>query len=167
LIIMLMVGINQGLAKTQAMIWYDSGVYAIFSAAGNSGNGTIAQAKEYRIAGKKVWAIGVDSDQFEDGLYNKKDSAVLTSMVKRVDSAVIFALKEVKNKTFTPSVIVFDLKADGVAYSDKNPALSKNINERLELIKKQIISGNIVVAATLKDSLKLPGFPKNLRAKDD
>jgi basic membrane protein A and related proteins len=158
---------SPGLAKNQAMNWYNSGVYVIFSAAGNSGNGTIAQAKEYSIAGKKVWAIGVDSDQYEDGLYNKNDSAVLTSMVKRVENAVIYALNEVKNKNFKESIVVCDLKADGVGYSDKNPALSKNIVDRLELIKKQIISGNIVVEATLKDSLKLPGFPKNLRAVDD
>jgi len=51
------------LAKAQAMNWYDSGVYAIYSAAGGSGNGTIAQAKEHRLAGRNVWAIGVDSDQ--------------------------------------------------------------------------------------------------------
>jgi len=155
------------LAKNQAMNWYNSGVYAIFSAAGNSGNGTIAQAKEYRIAKKNVWAIGVDSDQYEDGLYNKKDSAVLTSMVKRVENSVVFALNAVKNNTFKPSVIVFDLKADGVGYSDKNPALSKNIIERLELVKKQVVNGNIKVEATLADSLRLPGFPKNLRAIDD
>jgi len=155
------------LAKTESMIWYDSGVYAIFSAAGNSGNGTIAQAKEYRTLGKNVWAIGVDSDQYEDGLYNAKDSAVLTSMLKRVENSVIFALNAVKNKTFKPSVIVFDLKAEGVGYSAMNPALSKNIIDRLELIKAQIASGNIKVAATLADSMRLPGFPKNLRAIDD
>jgi len=155
------------LAKSQSILWYDSGVYAIFSAAGNSGNGTIAQAKEYRILGKNVWAIGVDSDQYEDGLYNAKDSAVLTSMLKRVENSVIFALNAVKNKTFKPSVIVFDLKAEGVGYSALNPALSKNITDRLELIKAQIANGNIKVAATLADSMRLPGFPKDLRAIDD
>jgi basic membrane protein A len=155
------------LAKTQSMNWYDSGVYAIFSAAGNSGNGTIAQAKEYRAAGKNVWAIGVDSDQYEDGFYNKEDSAVLTSMLKRVENSVIYALNAVKNNTFVPSVIIFDLKADGVGYSAANPALSKNIIDRLELIKAQVSNGNIKVAATLADSLLLPGFPKNLRAIDD
>ena len=52
------------LAKAQAKNWYDMGVYCIFSAAGGTGNGTIAQAKEYRMQGKNVWAIGVDSDQY-------------------------------------------------------------------------------------------------------
>ena len=155
------------LAKTESMIWYDSGVYAIFSAAGNSGNGTIAQAKEYRAMGKNVWAIGVDSDQYEDGLYNSKDSAVLTSMLKRVENSVIYALNAVKNNTFNPSVIVFDLKAEGVGYSAANSALGQNIIDRLELVKAQVSSGNIKVAATLADSMRLPGFPKNLRAIDD
>jgi basic membrane protein A len=156
-----------GLAKTQARNWYDSGVYAIFSAAGNSGNGTIAQAREYRSAGRNVWAIGVDSDQFEDGKYNATDSAVLTSMIKRVENSVIYALNAVRNNTFTPKVIVFDLKADGVGYSAANPALCSDIIERLETIKEQISSGEIVVAATLAQAMQLPGFPRNLRAVDD
>ena len=155
------------LAKTQAMNWFDSGVYAIFSAAGDSGNGTIAQAKEYRAAGRNVWAIGVDSDQFEEGLYNASDSAVLTSMLKRVENSVIFALNAVKNNTFGPGVITFDLKADGVGYSGANTALDSKIVSRLESIKQQISSGQITVAATLAQAMLLPGFPRNLRAIDD
>jgi basic membrane protein A len=155
------------LAKTQAMNWYDTGVYAIFSAAGNSGNGTIAQAREYRAAGRNVWAIGVDSDQFEEGLYNATESAVLTSMLKRVENSVLYALNAVKNNTFEPKIIVFDLKADGVGYSSANPALSASIIDRLEEVKQQIASGQITVAATLAESMRIPGFPQNLRAIDD
>jgi basic membrane protein A len=155
-----------GLAKMQAKNWYDSGIYAIYTAAGDSGNGTIAQAKEYRAAGRNVWAIGVDSDQYEEGLYNAEDSAVLTSMLKRVDAAVIYALNAVKNNTFKGEVIVFDLKAGGVGYSAANPALG-GITDQLEIIKKQIIDGEITVAATLAEAKLLPGFPQNLRAIDD
>jgi len=155
------------LAKIQAMNWYDTGVYAIFSAAGNSGNGTIAQASEYRAAGRNVWAIGVDSDQFEEGLYNSRESSVLTSMLKRVENSVIYALNAVKNNTFTSKVITFDLKADGVGYSNANPALSANIINELEQIKQRISSGQISVAVTLADAMRLPGFPQNLRAIDD
>ncbi|MDR0322439.1 MAG: BMP family ABC transporter substrate-binding protein [Treponema sp.] len=158
---------DAGKAKTQAMNWYDSGVYAIFSAAGNSGNGTIAQAKEYRVAGRNVWAIGVDSDQYEEGLYNATESAVLTSMLKRVENSVLYALNAVKNDTFNSEVIVFDLKAEGVGYSAANSALSKNIIDRLEVVKSQISSGQITIAATLADAMRLPGFPRNLNAIDD
>jgi basic membrane protein A len=156
------------LAKTQAMNWYDSGVYAIYSAAGGSGNGTIAQAKEHRLAGRNVWAIGVDSDQYDEGIYNRNsESAVLTSMIKRVDMSVIYALNAVKNNTFKGEVVTFDLKIDGVGYSDANPALDRSIIEQLELIKKQIADGNIKVASTYAEAKLLPGFPQNLRAIDD
>ncbi|MCL2276963.1 MAG: BMP family ABC transporter substrate-binding protein [Treponema sp.] len=155
------------LAKIQAMNWFDTGVYAIFSAAGNSGNGAIAQASEYRMAGRNVWAIGVDSDQFEEGLYNASESSVLTSMLKRVENSVLYALNAVNNNTFTSKVITFDLKADGVGYSDANPALGRNIINQLEQIKQRISSGQITVAATLAEAMRLQGFPQNLRAIDD
>jgi len=156
------------LAKTQAKNWYDAGVYAIYSAAGGSGNGTIAQAKEYRDSGRNVWAIGVDSDQHEEGIFNNAgDSAVLTSMLKRVESSVIYALNSVKNNTFTGRVITFDLKADGVGYSTSNPAMSSAIVEQLEIVREKIISGEIRVASTLAEAMRLPGFPQNLRAIDD
>ena len=155
------------LAKTQAKNWYDSGVYAIYSAAGGSGNGTIAQAKEYRSAGRNVWAIGVDSDQHEEGLYNASDSAVLTSMIKRVETSLVYGLNAVKNGTFKGEVITFDVKANGVGYSTTNPALSGGIVARLEDIKQLIMSGDITIAATNAAAKTLPGFPQNLKAIDD
>ncbi|MDR2393257.1 MAG: BMP family ABC transporter substrate-binding protein [Treponema sp.] len=156
-----------GLAKTQAKNWYDSGVYAIYSAAGGSGNGTIAQAKEYRIQGKNVWAIGVDSDQHEEGLYTDTESAVLTSMVKRVETSLIYGLNAVKNNTFKGEVITFDVKADGVGYSTTNPAVTQDIQSQVEAVKQQIISGQIKVAATNAEAKTLPGFPQDLKALDN
>jgi len=158
---------NPALAKTQAKNWYDSGVYAIYSAAGGSGNGTIAQAKEYRQAGKNVWAIGVDSDQHDEGLYNATDSAVLTSMLKLVENSLKYGLNAVKDGTFKGEVITFSLKDDGVGYSTTNPAMTAEIKAELEKAKKQIISGQIKVAGTYADAKKLPGFPQDLKAKDD
>jgi basic membrane protein A len=155
------------LAKTQAKNWYDSGVYAIYSAAGGSGNGTIAQAKEYRLAGKNVWAIGVDSDQHEEGLYTASDSAVLTSMLKRVETSLIYGLGAVKNNSFRGEVITFDIQKDGVGYSTTNSLLSKSIVDQLETLKRQIISGQIKVAATNAEAKRLPGFPQDLKAIDD
>jgi basic membrane protein A len=156
-----------GLAKTQAKNWYDSGVYAIYSAAGGSGNGTIAQAKEYRIQGKNVWAIGVDSDQHEEGLYTATESAVLTSMVKRVETSLIYGLNAVKNNTFKGEVITFDVKANGVGYSTTNPAITKDILSQVEAVKQRIISGQIKVVGTNTEAKTLPGFPQDLKALDN
>jgi len=155
------------LAKTQAKNWYDSGVYAIYSAAGGTGNGTIAQAKEYRAAGRNIWAIGVDSDQHEEGLYTATDSAVLTSMLKRVETSLLYALKAVQNRTFRGEIIVFDLSAEGVGYSDTNPAMTGDIKRELEQIKQRIISGQVKIAATYAEAKQLPGFPQDLKAMDN
>jgi basic membrane protein A len=155
------------LAKTQAKNWYDSGVYAIYSAAGGSGNGTIAQAKEDRLAGRNVWAIGVDSDQYAEGLYTSQDSAVLTSMLKLVENSLVYALSAVKNGTFKGEVVNFDMVKDGVGYATTNPMLGKAIIDQLEEIKQKIINGEITVAATNTDAKKLRGFPQNLKAVDD
>jgi basic membrane protein A len=156
-----------GLAKTQAKNWYDAGVYAIYSAAGGSGNGTIAQAKEYRASGRNVWAIGVDSDQHEEGLYNASDSAVLTSMLKMVETSLVYGLNAVKEGTFRGEVITFDLKVNGVGYSTTNPVLDQGIVIQLEEIKQKIINGEIIVAATNEEAKKLPGFPQILKARDN
>ncbi len=154
-------------AKAQAKNWYDSGVYTIFSAAGGSGNGTIAQAKEYRVQGKNVWAIGVDSDQYEEGLYASGESAVLTSMLKMVETSAIMALTDIKNDSFSGGVIELDMAKDGVGYATTNSMLSSSIVSKVEEIKKDIIDGDIMVYKTYKDSLAAGVVPAGLGAKDD
>jgi len=155
------------LAKAQAKNWYDSGVYCIFSAAGFTGSGTIAMAKEYRAAGKNVWAIGVDSDQYADGEYAPGKSAVLTSMIKRVEASTLFALNAVKNGTFKSGEIVFDTKSGGIGFSDKNSALSKDIVAKVNSEKDKIIAGKLKVFAKYAEAKTQKGFPANLQAKDD
>ena len=155
------------LAKTQAKTWFDNGVYAIYSAAGGTGNGTIAQAKEYRMGGKNVWAIGVDSDQYADGIYEGKKSAVLTSMIKRVESASVYALKAVEAGTFKAGVVSLALKDDGVGISTANPDLSPAVVKKVEELKADIISGKIKVIGTYKDALAAGKVPAGLGAKDN
>jgi basic membrane protein A len=154
-------------AKSQARKWYDSGLYAVYSAAGGSGLGVIAQAREYRDEGKNVWAIGVDSDQFEDGVYGENNSAVLTSMLKRIETSLVYALNVEKNGNFKGEVITFDIKADGVGYSGTNPALTADIKDRLETIRTQIASGEIVVVSTYAEAKRIRGFPQDLKAVDE
>lgn len=155
------------LAKAQAKNWYDSGVYCIYSAAGGTGNGTIAQAKEYRSQGRNVWAIGVDSDQYEEGVYTAGKSAVLTSMLKRVEAATNMALKAVESGSFKSSVVVLDMKADGVGYSDKNAELGAAVVTEVNAVKKNIIDGKIKVFATYREALAAGVVPAGLGAKDN
>lgn len=155
------------LAKTQAKNWYDNGVYAIFSAAGGTGNGTIAQAKEYRMQGKNVWAIGVDSDQYEDGIYSGKKSAVLTSMIKRVEASIKVALTDVQNDTFNGGVTKLSMTQDAVGYSTSNPELAPAIIAKVDAIKKDILTGKIRIYSTYRDAKRAGLAPAGLNAKDD
>lgn len=155
------------LAKAQAKNWYDSGVYAIYSAAGGTGNGTIAQAKEYRSQGRNVWAIGVDSDQYEEGVYKDGESAVLTSMLKKVEASTSYALQSVQDGTFAQKVVVLDMKADGVGYSSRNKALGSDIVGTVEKIKRDIMNGKIKVFATYREALAAKAVPAGLGAKDN
>jgi basic membrane protein A len=155
------------LAKTQAKNWFDNGVYAIFSAAGGTGNGTIAQTKEYRIQGKNVWAIGVDSDQYEDGIYADKKSAVLTSMVKRVESATVNGLEAVANGSFSGKVVNLSMGDEGVDMATTNPELLPDVVSKIAQIKADIISGKITVVPTYKESLEKGLVPAGLGAMDN
>lgn len=154
-------------AKAQAKNWYDSGVYVIYSAAGGSGNGTIAQAKEYRLQGQNVWAIGVDSDQHEEGVYSGTKSAVLTSMVKRVETSVIMALTDVENGTFNGGVISLNMAADGVGYTAVNEEISSSVIAQVEAVKADIIDGKITIYPTYAEALAAGAVPAGLGAKDD
>lgn len=155
------------LAKAQAKNWYDSGVYAIYSAAGGTGNGTIAQAKEYRSQGRNVWAIGVDSDQYEEGVYTDGESAVLTSMLKKVEASTEYALQAVQGGTYESKVVVLDMKAGGVGYSSRNKALASDIVGEVEKIKRDVINGKIKLYATYREALAAKAVPAGLGAKDN
>lgn len=132
------------LGKTQAKNWFDSNVYAIYAAAGPTGSGVIAQAKEYRSQGKNVWAIGVDSDQHDEGIYMEgQPSAVLTSMIKHVELPVIEALAEIAGETFKGGSTFYSLQNGGIEFSTKNQALSRNLINEAQDIKMRLINGQL------------------------
>lgn len=158
------------LAKAQAKNWFDNGVYCIFSAAGGTGNGTIAQSKEYRMAGKNVWSIGVDSDQYTRGIYEGSKSSVLTSMLKLVENSTKDALGKIEAGTFreaTAAAIEMVMADGGVGYSSANSDLNPAAKAAAEKAKADIISGKIVVYKTYKEALAAGAVPAGLSALDD
>jgi basic membrane protein A len=124
--------------RTAAGGQFDAGADIVYHAAGGSGGGVFAAAKE-----KGGLAIGVDSDQ-----YNTADPAVrdviITSMLKRVDVAVEEFIRDFSEDKFTAGQRVFDLEADGVGYSTTGGAIDDIVDE-LDAFKAQIISGAITV----------------------
>lgn len=141
-------------AQEKARDWYNNGVYAIFSAAGGSGLGVIKESAIKRSSGSNVWSIGVDVDQFKAGEYELGKSAVLTSMVKRTDNAVIYALGELKKGTFRGGVVTMDIKGSGVGFTETNSALTGSIKVQLNDDLEKIKSGDIKIVSVYKDAIK-------------
>lgn len=158
---------NPSAAKTATKQMYDSGAYCVFAAAGGSGLGTINQAKEERMNGKNVWAIGVDSDQYEDGVYAPGKSAVLTSMIKKVENSTLDALNKIKNNTWKGGVVTQNLANEGVGYSQTNTELSAAAKAAADQAAKDIITGKVVVDKTYAAAKAKGLAPEGLGAIDD
>jgi basic membrane protein A and related proteins len=121
---------------------YDDGADVIYHAAGQSGLGLFKAAVE---AGPDALAIGVDSDQYLTASPEEQEH-ILTSMLKRVDTAIYDTIEAVANDSFEPGAQIFGLAEEGVGYATSNPdLLTDDIVAQLEDFKQQIIDGDITV----------------------
>ncbi len=145
---------NPQIGQTIASKMFDSGITVIFHAAGATGNGLIKEARDRRIqmensgSGTAVWAIGVDRDQYADGIYDtaSQKSVVLTSMLKRVDVASYSIAKLAHEGNFPGGeIFVFTLKEDGVGIPADNPNISAADQQKIDAWKVRIVSGEVVV----------------------
>ena len=131
-------------AKEIALAMYEEGADIVYHAAGGSGAGLFQAAKEQSDAtGSKVWAIGVDSDQYYTADAGVRDY-ILTSMLKRVDVSIFEVIKAAMDDTVTPGPTTYNLSVDGVGYSTSGGFID-DITDQLEEYKAQITSGGIVV----------------------
>ncbi len=101
--------------KELAAAQYEAGADVIYSAAGGSGLGAFEAAAEAGEPGD-VWAIGVDSDQY-NLVAEELQPYILTSMLKKVDVATYDTIAAFASGAFEPGIKVYDLAADGVGYS--------------------------------------------------
>lgn len=138
------------LGKTTANRMYSEGVDIIFHAAGGTGNGVFAEAKERKTKDPdaNVWVIGVDSDQYEEGAVGDTN-VTLTSMLKRVDEAVYRISEAAMNGEFPGGeATVYGLAEDGVGLADSRGAIPDDIMAQIEEFKQQIVDGEITVPET-------------------
>lgn len=134
---------------------YDRGVNVIFTAAGGVGVGVIKEAKNRAKAGKQVWVVGVDNDQYEDGIYEGNKSVILTSAMKKINHATFDVIqKELDGKYPGGQTLIFDAKNDGVGIPDKNPNLSDDTVAKVKDVFEKIKSGEIKVSAEQGDLFK-------------
>ena len=127
-------------AKEIAGAWYADGADVVYTAAGGSGRGMIEAAVE---AGEGKWAIGVDNDECSFDTEEQKAHR-LTSMLKRVDTAVEQMAKSVQDGTAEGGFYTFNLANDGVGYATTCGNVD-DIVDQLEEFKAQIIAGDIEV----------------------
>ncbi len=124
------------LAKAQ----FSKGADVVFAAAGGTGVGVYQAAKD----GGKL-AIGVDSNQ-----NHLQPGTMLTSMLKRVDVAVLTIAKNHK-----PGITALGLKEGGIDYAmdaNNDKLVSADTRKKVDAIKADIISGKIKVADYMADN---------------
>lgn len=132
---------------------YDRGVKAIFCAAGGVGVGAINEAKTR--ATKGVWIIGVDTDQYVQGIYSGDKSIILTSAMKRIDTAAYDMVKAEKDGKFPGGqTLMFTAKNNGVGIPAKNPNLSAEVSKKVAEVLELLKAGKITVAAEKGNLIK-------------
>ena len=134
-------GRGSELAKGQ----FDRGVDVIYAAAGGTGVGVYQAAED---AGKL--AIGVDSNQ--NYLH---PGTMLTSMLKRVDTAAYDAFKQAQDGTWEPGMQVLGLADNGVGWAldEHNESLiSADMQAAVEAATAGIVSGEIAVHDYMSDN---------------
>lgn len=126
---------------------YDKGVSVIFAAAGGVGVGAINEAKSRAKSGEEVWIVGVDVDQYADGLFDGKKSIILTSAMKRIDTAAYDMVKAELGDNFPGGeTLIFNAANNGVSIPAKNPNLDSDVEAKVGDVFDMIKSGSIVVA---------------------
>lgn len=137
--------------KELAKALINDGCDVIYHAAGGVGEGMFQAIKEAKDGGKNVWGIGVDMDQA--ATLPQYANYILSSCIKRVDTATYEASKAIVNNTFKGGEIQsLGLKEDGVGIA---PSSSKNVpKDVLDLVTKYqdaIKAGKITVPSKNED----------------
>ncbi|MEU7055352.1 BMP family ABC transporter substrate-binding protein [Streptomyces sp. NPDC046197] len=120
----------------------EAGADVIYHAAGLSGQGVIQAAAEH-----KVWAIGVDSDQYQQSALAKYKDYILGSALKNVGGAVYDLSKSVVEGKPLTGEVRGDLKSGGVGFADSNPKYQamKDVVAAVDKAKQDIIDGKVTV----------------------
>jgi basic membrane protein A len=142
---------NFALGKQVGQDMVAKGADVIFSAAGVAGQGTTQAVKEARDAGRELFVIGVDSDQF-----HLAPKAMLTTVLKRVDLTVYEGVQDRLQGRFKGGLLSLGVKEGGMAlapvrldFPGKAEALRK-----VEELKAKIIAGEIQVPTHLSQTQK-------------
>jgi basic membrane lipoprotein Med (substrate-binding protein (PBP1-ABC) superfamily)/DNA-binding SARP family transcriptional activator len=144
--------VDPAAATSAADAQYRAGADVIFAAAGDSGLGVFKAATDRsRTSGRQLWAIGVDTDQYQtvsDDPANVDwrdwQTHILTSVVNRFDTGVFTVLTGYGRGDPVPGTLHMDLAVHGVdiSYSGK---FIDDLRPTIDAWRARIIGGEAVV----------------------
>ena len=123
---------------------HDEGADIVMPVAGPVGQGSSALAME--LGADQLKVIGVDVDWYDTVPEHK--AVFLTSVMKRMDTTVVDAIRLVLEGTFKGGVIVGTLASGGVniaPFHDLDAQVPAELKSELETIRAGIIDGSISV----------------------
>jgi basic membrane protein A and related proteins len=124
---------NPSKCKEVALNQIAAGSVVVFQVAGGCGLGALDAAKE-----KNVWGIGVDADQGYLGPY------VLTSALKRVDTAVFNSIRDAEGGHFKGGQdAVYGIDVAGVGIGKFSPKAPAGIAAAVKKVEQQMKAGKI------------------------
>ncbi len=132
---------DAAVGKTAAVDMITKGADVIYHAAGGTGSGVIEACKE-----NNVWAIGVDSDQSP-----LAPEHVITSAMKRVDSAAQDISKQVAEGKFQAGVHMYDLTNEGVGIAPTQTLLPADVVTAVKDAMAKVEAGEIKVPNTIAE----------------
>ena len=148
-------------AEAAAGRLYEAGADVVFHAAGDSGVGVFEAAATLSTDDRHLWAIGVDSDQYETvsdlpgavhpGLWRFH---ILTSVIKRLDIAIYEVIADFINGELASGKITFDLASRAVDISYSGRYLN-DVFVQIEDARSQINDGTVIVPCVPIDRLAL------------
>lgn len=141
---------DSGKGKELALSLYGAGCDVIYHAAGGVGLGMFQAAKELKDSGKEVWAIGVDKDQAIE--LPEFKHIILSSMMKRVDTATYDATKSVVEGNFKAGVQSLGIAEDGVGMAETTKDnTAPDVIAKAEEYETQIKEGKFIVPTTRQE----------------
>jgi basic membrane lipoprotein Med (substrate-binding protein (PBP1-ABC) superfamily)/DNA-binding SARP family transcriptional activator len=147
--------LRSDLAQEAATEMYQRGADVVLHA-GSAGAGVFTAAREQsERQGRRLWAIGADSDQYLD-VPEQDRPYVLTSTIKRYDLAVYELIRDFLDGGLEPVGRELTLADGAVGYSTTGDHLSPDTIATLENLKHEIVTGGRTVPRSPSGALQPP-----------
>jgi basic membrane protein A len=140
---------NPARGKEIANSMYDQGAAIVWGVAGSSGNGVFEAAVE-----KKLYSLGVDSDQFQTIADPAQKATIITSMLKNVDQGLFRAAKlDAEGTLAYGKEEGVGAAADAVGVADNEnyqKFVSKEIQDKVKAAFEKVKNGEVKVASAFQ-----------------